>query len=84
MKILMFTIEKQVMWAVATRMQADKDVFIIPDVTCNRLDPSSNDGLSAKMGIDATKPSDWEAQDIELPDAVVEKARHMIKNVEYN
>ena len=73
--------EEQVIWAVATRMQADKDVFIVPNVTCNRLDPSSHNGLSAKMGIDATKPGDWDAQDIELPDDVRVRAKNMIKNV---
>lgn len=43
-------------WAIATRCQADKDVFIISGACGNKLDPSSNDGLSAKMGIDATVP----------------------------
>lgn len=48
--------EEEVLWAVATRVQADRDVFIIPDVICNKLDPSSPEGISAKMGIDATMP----------------------------
>ena len=48
--------EEEVLWAVATRVQADRDVFIIPDVICNKLDPSSREGISAKMGIDATIP----------------------------
>ena len=43
-----------VSWAVATRCQADRDVFIIPGACGNKLDPSTDDGLSAKMGIDAT------------------------------
>ena len=43
-------------WAVATRCQADRDVFIIPGACGNKLDPSTDDGLSAKMGIDATVP----------------------------
>lgn len=51
--------EAQVLWAIATRVQADRDVMIIPQhqgMGCT-LDPSS-DSLSrtAKMGIDATKP----------------------------
>ena len=45
-----------VSWAVATRCQADRDVFIIPGACGNKLDPSTDDGLSAKMGIDATVP----------------------------
>lgn len=43
-------------WAIATRCQADRDVFIVPGACGNKLDPSSDDGLSAKMGIDATVP----------------------------
>ena len=43
-------------WAVATRVQADRDVFIVSGACGNKLDPSSDDGLSAKMGIDATVP----------------------------
>ena len=52
--------EEEVLWALATRVKADKDVFIIPDVMCNKLDPSSVDGLQSKMGIDATAPLDWD------------------------
>lgn len=51
--------EAEVMWAVATRMQAGRDTFVVPDVFCNRLDPSSSGGVSDKMGIDATAPLDW-------------------------
>jgi UbiD family decarboxylase len=50
--------EEEVMWAVATRMQADKDVFIIKNVMGCMLDHTSNNGLTAKMGIDATRNLD--------------------------
>jgi 2,5-furandicarboxylate decarboxylase 1 len=46
----------EVEWAVATRVQADRDVVIIPGAHGSRLDPSSADGVGAKMGIDATIP----------------------------
>jgi len=46
----------EVEWAVATRVQADRDVLIVPGAHGSRLDPSSDDGLGAKMGIDATIP----------------------------
>jgi len=59
--------ESQVMWAVATRMQADRDVDVISRVMCNPLDPSSHDGLSAKMIVDATLPLDSTAKKIWLP-----------------
>ncbi|MGB4198804.1 MAG: UbiD family decarboxylase, partial [Tepidanaerobacteraceae bacterium] len=49
--------EKQVLWAIATRVQADKDVTIIPNCRGGLLDPSSViEGIGAKMVIDATKP----------------------------
>lgn len=47
---------QDVEWAVANRVQASKDIFIIPSAMGNKLDPSSEDGVSDKMGIDATIP----------------------------
>ena len=61
----------QVEWAVATRFQADRDLVVIPGAQGSVLDPSTTvgqdfgdgvappphlQGLSAKMGLDATKP----------------------------
>lgn len=44
-------------WAIATRVQADEDVVIIPPARGCSLEPSNNiRGVSAKMGIDATYP----------------------------
>lgn len=70
--------EEDVIWSMATRMQADRDVFIVPRVICNSLDPSSIDGMSAKIGIDATKPSNWNATRIELPENLLERAKDML------
>jgi 2,5-furandicarboxylate decarboxylase 1 len=47
--------DQRVQWAVGTRCQADRDVMIISNVGGSDLDPSdANDGVTAKMGIDAT------------------------------
>jgi 2,5-furandicarboxylate decarboxylase 1 len=48
-----------VMWAVATRVRAEKDIFMIPGAKGAILDPSSDpDNFTlTKMGIDATRPS---------------------------
>ncbi|MBA3590594.1 UbiD family decarboxylase [Methylibium sp.] len=60
----------QVEWAVATRFQADRDLIVIHGAQGSVLDPSTTigqdfvdgtpplhlQGLSAKMGLDATKP----------------------------
>ena len=47
---------QDVEWAIANRVQAARDVFIIPNAMGNKLDPSSRNGASDKMGIDATIP----------------------------
>jgi 2,5-furandicarboxylate decarboxylase 1 len=50
----------EVEWAMATRVQADKDVIIVSNARAKPLDPSIPPGLqpitTAKMGIDATIP----------------------------
>ncbi|ULO08308.1 UbiD family decarboxylase [Paenibacillus sp. 19GGS1-52] len=44
-------------WAIATRVQADLDLFIVPGAKGSPLEPSHNlRGVTAKMGIDATYP----------------------------
>src|SRR5205814_3089359 len=49
--------ESDVMWAVATRMQADRDLVAISGSLGAMLDPSADDrGVSAKLGLDATRP----------------------------
>ena len=66
---------EDILWALATRFQADTDLFVVPKVFCNRLDPSAVDGMSAKLGIDATLPPDFEAERIALPAEALERAR---------
>jgi 2,5-furandicarboxylate decarboxylase 1 len=46
----------EVEWAVATRFQADRDLVVVPESQGSKLDPSTRDGVGAKMGLDATKP----------------------------
>ena len=56
--------ESDVLWAIATRVQADQSLFTIPGGRTSPLDPSSygltrpysGEGLVTKMGIDATRP----------------------------
>jgi 2,5-furandicarboxylate decarboxylase 1 len=48
----------EVEWAVATRFQADRDLIVVANAQGSKLDPSSRDGVSAKMGLDATVPLD--------------------------
>jgi 2,5-furandicarboxylate decarboxylase 1 len=48
---------RDVEWAIATRVQADQDVVIIPGAKGSPLEPTHElRGVTAKMGIDATAP----------------------------
>lgn len=61
--------EEQVLWAVATRTQADRDLDVIKDVKGSALDPSqTEDTTTAKLIIDATMPvgSPFESR-VEVP-----------------
>ncbi|MCK1540960.1 UbiD family decarboxylase [Bradyrhizobium sp. 179] len=46
----------EIEWAVATRFQADRDLFVVSGALGSKLDPTTNNGISAKMGFDATVP----------------------------
>ena len=50
---------REVEWAVTTRFQADRDLIVVAGAQGSKLDPSTRDGVGAKMGIDATVP--WNA-----------------------
>jgi 2,5-furandicarboxylate decarboxylase 1 len=50
----------EIEWAIATRFQADRDLLVVSGAQGSKLDPSSNGGISAKMGLDATKPIESE------------------------
>lgn len=55
--------ERDVLWAIATRVRADRDGFVVTGARGNRLDPMTynitrlnRDGMVTKIGIDATLP----------------------------
>ena len=60
----------EVEWALALRFQASEDLIIIPNARGSTLDPSADQeqGLTSKMGIDATRP-------LNVPKENFEKAR---------
>lgn len=49
-------VAEEIEWAVATRFQADRDLVLVAGAQGSKLDPSSEDGVSAKLGLDATAP----------------------------
>ena len=73
--------ENAVMWSMATRMQADRDMNILTHSICNRLDPSSDDGLGSKLLIDATKPKDFSAEPVRLPDEAIQAATALLEKL---
>ena len=71
--------EQEVWWAVATRMQADRDLVLTNAAAGAMLDPSSQDGLTAKMGIDATRPlQGFKAERCTLPADAIARAKARI------
>jgi 2,5-furandicarboxylate decarboxylase 1 len=56
--------EAEVLWAIATRTQPDRDTFFVPESATSRLDPGSysiwsrweKDSMNTKWSIDATMP----------------------------
>jgi 2,5-furandicarboxylate decarboxylase 1 len=71
--------EQEVLWALATRFQADTDMFMVPHVFCNRLDPSSRDGMSAKLALDATAPLTWDVERTSVPRSAVDWATALLE-----
>jgi UbiD family decarboxylase len=71
--------EEEVLWAMATRLQADQGVIVFPGCMGSMLDPSAKEGFTAKMGIDATKPiMGWKAARCTLPDSTKDRIRKML------
>lgn len=55
---------RDVEYAIATRMRGDEDLIIHPNVRGSTLDPRSVDGMTTKVGVDATARLDrlWKFQ----------------------
>jgi 2,5-furandicarboxylate decarboxylase 1 len=72
--------EEEVMWSIATRVQADDDVDIIKNVKGNVLDPSLKGNiLTAKMIIDATRSVERPfSERIQVPVDALDRARLLL------
>ena len=59
----------EIEWAIATRVQADSDVYIFPNIIGGPVDPSRKDNaIVSGMGIDATRPyGEHFAEVVEIP-----------------
>jgi len=73
--------ESDVLWAIATRVQADRDLIVIGGSLGAILDPSASpDGLTAKLGIDATRAFGQAsgAEKLVMSEAPMEWARQLV------
>jgi UbiD family decarboxylase len=71
-----------VMWAIATRVRAEKDITFIPNMKSAILDPTSDPKTFTvtKMGIDATRPSGVDfAERLVISEAQRQKAREILQ-----
>ena len=71
-----------VMWAVATRVRAEKDIITIPNAKSAILDPTSDPKTFTvtKMGIDATRPSGADfAERLSISEAQRARARQLLE-----
>src|SRR4030095_97200 len=75
--------ESDVLWAVATRMQADRDLVSIAGSLGAMLDPSADDhGITAKLGIAATRPCGLPfAEKLVMPQERMEWARALAEKL---
>ena len=69
--------QRQVEWAVATRMRAHADLLLIPGMKSNPVDPMSIDRTITKLGIDATLPVGTDPQS-RVPPGIPEEARRRL------
>jgi UbiD family decarboxylase len=72
-----------IMWAIATRVRAEKDIFFIPGAKGAILDPTSDaDNFTVtKMGIDATRPSGRDfAERLVITDEQRKKAQSILES----
>ena len=67
-----------ILWAIATRMQADEDLDIMRNCMGAILDPSNKNGLTSKLIIDATRPSENFPERHTLNSAAILRAREVI------
>jgi len=71
-----------VMWAIATRVRADKDIVFIPGAKGAVLDPTSDPETFTltKMGIDATRPTGRDfAQRLTISEEQRARARSLLQ-----
>lgn len=70
--------DEDVLWAIATRFQADRDTFVVAGLPGSMLDPSSEGGATSRLAIDATRAPGFDAERVTLSDAAMAEARAIL------
>jgi len=74
--------DQELEWAMATRFQADKDLIVMANLRGQPIDPSSGDGfLTAKMGLDATKPRLEGFEKVGVPEEVKKRIIPVLQKI---
>lgn len=70
--------DEDILWAIATRFQADRDTFVVAGLPGSMLDPSTEGGATSRLGIDATRAPGFDAERVTLSDAAVAEAHAIL------
>jgi UbiD family decarboxylase len=73
--------EAEVIWAIATRFQADRDLDVIRNAMGAILDPSNYNGLTSKLIIDATRKGPSFPRRHSLPENSIKMAQAFIDKI---
>ncbi len=74
--------DQELEWAMATRFQADRDLIVMTNLRGQPIDPSSGDGfLTAKMGLDATKPRPEGFEKVGVPEEVKKRIIPVLQKI---
>jgi 2,5-furandicarboxylate decarboxylase 1 len=72
--------EREVFWAMSTRMDPSGSINVLKNVFCNRLDPSATEeGTVGKLIIDATKKKGGHYNRLTTPEEVAHRAGSLVK-----
>ncbi len=73
------TRDSEVLWALSTHFQPDRDVVIIEGLPGNALDPSASGiGTTSRMGLDATRGPDFHGVLAKIGDDAFARAREIL------
>jgi UbiD family decarboxylase len=73
------TRDEEVLWALATRMQPARDLFVVDGLPGSPLDPSSSlEGTTSRLALDATRGAGFDAPVVRLDDDALERARALL------